>query len=186
MSDEPAWREWVPGFDNDDESLGEVYDSLPGAEPDEIDQMVRLLENPASPYALPGAASLRAHDCIHILLGRGLLNQDEAFVIGYTMATAKEDVDPEKVQLFRLAAQHLYKPPYQMSDTDLIAFDIGFAAATISEARHIYEFSFGPAMDRTLGDLRRTLGIDMYILKSAYREERRRLPENKASQRLPS
>jgi len=69
------WREWNPGLDNDELTLQAVFDTLPGAGPDEIDQMVRLLENPASPYALPGAVRLRHHDCIHILLGRGLLNQ---------------------------------------------------------------------------------------------------------------
>lgn len=184
MADEPAWRLWNPGLDNDTETLGQILDSLPGAGPDEIDQLVRLLENPASPYALPGAASLKTHDSIHVLLGRGLLNQDEAFVIGYTMGTAKEDIGAEQIQLFRLAAQHLYRPPYQMNETDLIAFDLGFAAATLSEAWHIYEFDFASARDRTLGDLRGTLGIDKHILKCAFREERRRLPENKASRRL--
>jgi hypothetical protein len=36
--------------------LRAVYDTLPGVGPDEIDQVVRLLENPASPYALSGVA----------------------------------------------------------------------------------------------------------------------------------
>ena len=185
MVNEPAWREWTPSLENDEQTLRELYDGLPGAEQEETDQIVKLLENPASPYALPGATSIKTHDCIHILLGRGLLNQDEAFVIGFTMASAKEAIDTEQVQLFRLAAKHLYRPPYQMSESDLIAFDIGFAAASISSGQRIYEFDFGAAMDRTLGELRNELGIDVHILKSAFREERRRLPENKASRRLP-
>lgn len=182
---EPAWREWMPSLDNDGETLRAVYDTLPGAGPDEIDQMVRLLENPASPYALPGAASLQNHDCIHILLGRGLLNQDEAFVIGYTMGTAREDIDDEQVQLFRLAAKHLYKPPYQMTDSDLIAYDLGFAAGMLSSGRRISRFDFEAAMDRTLGEIRDELGVDVHVLKNAFRRERRLLPDNKASQRLP-
>jgi hypothetical protein len=185
MTDEPAWREWIPGLENDDLTLREVYETLPGAGPEEIDQIVRLLENPASPYALPGASSLRVHDCIHILIGRGLLNQDEAFVIGYTMGTAKEGIDSEQVQLFRLAAKLLYKPPYTMSDSDLIAFDLGFAAGSISDAHRLFEFDCEAAMNRPLGELRRELGIDLHILKSAFREERRRLPENRTSKRLP-
>ncbi len=60
--DTDKWREWNPGLDNDEQILCAVYDKLPGAGPDEIDQMVRLLENPASPYALPGATRLRHHD----------------------------------------------------------------------------------------------------------------------------
>lgn len=178
------WRSWTPGFDVSDMTLRAVLDTLPGAGPDEIDQMVRLLENPASPYALPGAASLKHHDCIHVLLGRGLLNQDEAFVIGFTMGTAKERIEPEQVQLFRLAAQHLYKPPYRMSDTDLIAYDLGFAAGTLSPARRLYEVDFEALMDRSVGALRGELGIDPVLLKYAFAEEKRRLPDNMASARL--
>lgn len=179
------WRAWSPGLDDIAEmTLRAVIATLPGAGPDEIDQMVRLLENPASPYALPGAASLKHHDCIHVLLGRGLLNQDEAFVIGFTMGTAKEDISKEQVDLFRLAAQHLYRPPYRMSETDLIAYDLGFMAGTLSPARKLYEVDFPAFMDRTVESLRTELGIDTRLLRLAFREERRRLPGNKASARL--
>ncbi len=179
------WRDWNPGLDNDELTLRAVFDTLPGAGPDEIDQMVRLLENPASPYALPGAVRLRHHDCIHILLGRGLLNQDEAFVIGYTMGTAKEHINEEQVQLFRLAAKLLYKPPYRMTDNDLIAFDLAFALGNKSDFRHIYKFDYDRAMDLHIGDIRKELGIDAKKLKAAFREERLLLPGNKASERLP-
>jgi hypothetical protein len=178
------WREWNPGLDNDELTLRAVFDTLPGAGPDEIDQMVRLLENPASPYALPGAVRLRHHDCIHILLGRGLLNQDEAFVIGYTMGTAKEHINEEQVQLFRMAAKLLYKPPYRMTDNDLIAFDLAFALGNRSEVRHIYQFDFDRAMDLDIGDIRKELDIDVKALKATFREERLLLPGNKASERL--
>ncbi len=43
------WREWNPGLENGELTLRAVFNSLPGAGPDEIDQMVRLLENPARP-----------------------------------------------------------------------------------------------------------------------------------------
>ena len=157
---------------------------MPGAGPDEIDQMVRLLENPASPYALPGAVRLHHHDCIHILLGRGLLNQDEAFVIGYTMGTAKEHINEEQVQLFRLAAKLLYKPPYRMTDNDLIAFDLAFALGNKSAYRHVYNFDFDSAMDPDIGDIRKELAIDVKALKASFREERLLLPGNTASERL--
>jgi len=182
--DTDNWRDWNPGLDNDELTLRTVYDKLPGAGPDEIDQMVRLLENPASPYALPGAVRLRHHDCIHILLGRGLLNQDEAFVIGYTMGTAREHINDEQVQLFRLAAKLLYKPPYRMTDNDLIAFDLAFELGNRSQFRHIHKFDFDRAMDLDIGDIRQQLGIDAKALKAAFREERLLLPGNKASERL--
>lgn len=183
-TDTDNWREWNPGLDNDELTLRAVFDTLPGAGPDEIDQMVRLLENPASPYALPGAVRLRHHNCIHILLGRGLLNQDEAFVIGYAMGTAKEHINEEQVQLFRRAAKLLYKPPYRMTDNDLIAFDLAFTLGNKSPYRHIYRFDYDSAMDIDIGDIRQELAIDVKALKASFREERLLLPGNKASERL--
>jgi hypothetical protein len=179
------WRKWSPGLDNDALTLQQVYDTLPGNDPDQIDQMVRLIENPASPYALPGAIGLQHHDCIHILLGRGLLNQDEAFVIGFTMGTAKDAIDAEQVQLFRLAAKHLYKPPYRMTDDDLVAYDLGFAYGARPTVGEAYSYPFDAAWQTMLGALRHELGIDGAELRRAYRKERRRLPNSTASRRLP-
>ena len=58
--------------------------------PEEVPLIIRIIENPKYDIGLfGGATTLGAHDCIHILLGRGLLVKDEAFVIGYTMGSAK-------------------------------------------------------------------------------------------------
>jgi hypothetical protein len=179
------WRDWNPGLGNGELSLQSVYDTLPDASADEIDQMVRLLENSASPYTGPSVARLRHHDCIRILLGRGLLNQDETFVLGYTMGTTREHLDDEQAQLFRAAAKLLYKPPYRMTDNDLIAFDLAFALGNKPEHRHIHKFDFDRALELDIGDIRRELGIDAKALKAAFREERLLLPGNKASERLP-
>lgn len=183
--DADDWRDWNPGLDNGELTLGNVFNTLPTDSPDESDQMTRLLEDPASPYALPAELRLRHHNCIRILLGRGLLNQDEAFVLGYTMGTARELIDDEPVQSFRRAAKLLYKPPYRMTDNDLTAFDLAFTLGNRSEHRHIYKFDFGRAMELDIGDIRAELGIDAKALKAAFREERLLLPGNKASERLP-
>jgi hypothetical protein len=71
--DDEVWRNWNPTLDNDHLTLGEVYESLPGFPPEAIHPLVCLFENPESRLAFPGVASLRRHDCLHILLGRGLL-----------------------------------------------------------------------------------------------------------------
>ena len=119
-----AWNEWKPGLDNQDQTLGEVLETLPGANPEEIGLLVRLLENPKSPLALTGAVTLLRHDCIHILLGRGLLPQDEAFVIGFTMGTAKEDLSPLEVFVFKKIARYLYPTNYRLSDKNLVAYNL--------------------------------------------------------------
>ncbi len=47
--------------------------------------LVWLLENLASPIALPGKIDLYCHDCLHVLLNKGFSLEDEAFVVGFTM-----------------------------------------------------------------------------------------------------
>lgn len=44
-----------------------------------------LLENPDSPLPFAGKIDLYRHDCLHLLLERGLSVEDEAFVVGFTM-----------------------------------------------------------------------------------------------------
>jgi hypothetical protein len=93
---------WNPGLDNAYRSLGSIYQSMPGDVASAIPWYVRLLEHPSSPLALGGAVDLRGHDCVHILLGRGLLQQDEAFVLGFTMGRsglrAALGIEPEQLR----------------------------------------------------------------------------------------
>src|SRR5262245_56769531 len=86
-------REWFVPLACGDRTLGEARRTLAeiGLAQSEVPYMVRLVENPR--FDLPlvdsfhGATSLDTHDCIHILLGRGLLPKDEAFVIGFSMGS---------------------------------------------------------------------------------------------------
>src|SRR6056297_825277 len=87
------WDEWNPGLDTDDMTLRAVLDTLPAAAAEDVPEIIRKYENPESPDALPGAIALARHDCIHVLLGRGLHVQDEAFVIGATMGAASDIAD---------------------------------------------------------------------------------------------
>ena len=169
-ADTGNWRDWSPGLDNGERTLQSVFDGMPSANADEIDQMVRLLENPASPYTVPSISRLRHNDCIRILLGRGLLNQDEAFVLGYAMGTARDHLDEEPVQLFRHAARLLNKTPYRMTDNDLTAFDLAFEFGNRSEYRNICGFDFDGAMELNTGDVRDMLDIDVKALKAVFRK----------------
>ena len=81
------WDEWSPGLDTDVMTLREVLQTMPASDATSVPEIIKKYENPESPHALPGAISLARHDCIHVLLGRGLHVQDEAFIIGATMGT---------------------------------------------------------------------------------------------------
>jgi hypothetical protein len=88
-----TYADWQIALSRSELTLRERLDSLAavGARQQEIPLIVHLLENPK--YRLPGmtlfhgAVNIEAHDRIHILLGRGLLTEDEAFIIGFTMGS---------------------------------------------------------------------------------------------------
>ena len=177
------WSDWNPGLDNDHLSLQQVLDSMPAAAADQIPWQVRVLENPASPFAFPGAISLQRHDVIHALLGRGLSNQDEAFVIGYTMGAASK-LRGWQFAIFRFVATTLYPKPYRFKANDLISFDLGFAQGQQCKTRDLHDVPLETYRDRTLAQLRHDLGIDVLALHAAYRAEAVYLPQTQASRRL--
>ena len=177
------WTAWNPGLDNDHLTLGEVLASLPAAPPDASPWQVRLLENPESPIAFPGAISLERHDAIHALLGRGLSNQDEAFVIGYTMGAAAK-IRGWHYSWFRFLAKRIYPKAYRLSERDLIAFDLGFAQGRKGRARDLHNTPLETMTAKPLAHLRRELGIDVLALQSAYRKEVALLPDTFYSRRL--
>jgi hypothetical protein len=177
------WSDWNPGLDNDHLSLRQVLSTLPAAKPEEIPWQVRMLENPSSPSALPGAITLNRHDAIHVLLGRGLSKQDEAFVIGYTMGAAR-NIRGWQFRIYRLVATHCYPKAYRFRPEDLIAFDLGFSQGRRGKARDLQGVPFEDLGDRSLKQLRSELGIDVLALEAAYRVEANYLPQSSASRRL--
>jgi hypothetical protein len=179
------WYKWNPGLNNGDLTLREVEETLPGNPPEDIGMVVRLLENPESPLALTGAISLERHDAIHVVLGRGLLSQDEAFVIGFTMGTSKNISIMEKA-IFKNVSKYLYPKNFKFNDSDLIAFDLGLETGNQSQTEKIYEFPFEDHRDWKLDDLRKLLNIDIKELKKIYKKEQKLIPGSKESTRLPT
>jgi hypothetical protein len=176
------WMEWYPGLDNDEMTLGEVLDTLPGAEPGMIPYVVRLFENPESPISFRGAVTLERHDILHVLLGRGLLDQDEAFVIGYTMGTVRNLTGVE-TWLFKKVLK-MYPEPYRIYGVDLQVFDMGIEAGRECGTSSLADYPMEDHRDETLGSIRSQLGIDKVKLKETFRREKELLPYTVASGRL--
>ena len=179
-----SWRTWFPGLDNDRFTPREVLATLPAAPPDAIPWIVRLFENPRGWLRLHGAVDLANHDVIHVLLGRGLLDQDEAFVIGFTMGCTKS-VSRFEGAFFKFLASHVYPEPYRIPRRILAAYDLGLEAGRTMGVRNLHRALRGDMLDRPLGDVRRELGIDTRLLRDFYARERVALPGTPASQRLP-
>ncbi len=179
-----GWRAWFPGLDNDHLTLREVLATLPAAPPQAIPWIVRLFENPHGWLRLHGAVDLAHHDRIHVLLGRGLLNQDEAFVIGFTMGATKAVSRLERC-FFRYVVSHVYPSPYRIPLPILAAYDLGLEAGREMPALDVHLAVTDRMLDRPLGEVRRALGIDSRRLRDFYARERAALPDTPASRRLP-
>lgn len=177
------WKYWNPGLDNNDQSLKEVYQTLPRYEFISYPLIVLIVENPKSPIAIKGKCSLLRHDLIHVLLGRGLFVQDEAFVIGYTMGTSKQIGGFEK-ELFKFCAHRFYPKKYRFSKEDLAVYDIGFMAGQANKI-DIFDIELEKMMDDSLGEVRKRLNIDMPLLRYLYSLEQQMI-HTKASQRIPA
>jgi hypothetical protein len=129
--------------------------------------------------------NLKNHDMIHVLLGRGLLDQDEAFVIGFTMGSTKA-VSPLERWFFKVAVSRLYPEPYRISKKTLAAYDLGLEAGEECGVKNLHLVLREDMLDRPLGETRRELQIDANRLRRFYARERAALPGTLASLRLPT
>ena len=90
-----------------------------------ISWLVWIMENPKSPFHLHGAATLHDHDHIHVLLRCGQANDDEAFVIGFTMGNDDRTKNWE-VKLFKFVSSKLYPKKERFTKEQLKIFNRGF------------------------------------------------------------
>lgn len=178
-----SWKNWNPGLDNDEFSLKEILSTLPGNKSKDINFLVKLFEGPKSPIAFKGAISLERHDAVHAVLGRGLLPQDEAFVIGFTMGTSK-NITQLEITLFKIITRYIYPKPYNFNEaqSNLMVSAINLGAK--SDCSEIYNFPFEDNLEIKMGDLRNMLGLDKEMLKSHYQLEKELLPDSAESKRL--
>ena len=174
---------WNPGLDNADRSLGSIHQCMPGDLAGTVPWYVHLLEHPNSPLSLGGAVDLLGHDCIHILLGRGLLQQDEAFVLGFTMG--RSGCCPRwQAALFRWCARHVYRGAYRFNSIDGQVFDFALGVARRSPGPPVHSIDVGAWLERPVGELRAALAVDPEQLRSVYAAEAERWPHTRASARL--
>lgn len=132
--------------------------SVDGAE--SIPAIVKLLENPSSPLALPGKISLYNHDCLHVLLDKGISSEEEAYVIGFTMGN-----DPKcnwiHVAVFKFFSQYIYPQKFKFDRSDLQHYDAGFNLG--KKYRNIIQFNsidFTQYQDYTVQQLKQMFLIE--------------------------
>lgn len=123
---------------------------------DSIPWRVRLFENPKSILAIPGSCNLYTHDCIHLVLGYGFKDEDEAHVLGYTLGnSSKYSKHWEKFHKFLL--KRVYPAKYRFTDSTFEQYHIGVIQGTITrkyfDIKNIHKTDFKKYEDYTLGTL---------------------------------
>ena len=184
-----GYRDWYIPYLQDDITLRQAQQSMSNvrAEEEEIPLMVQLVENPK--FQIPGfrlfhgAVDLQQHDFIHIVLGRGLLEKDEAFTIGFTMGTTNK-VSTTEEKLYSIIAQHLYPKVYKFDKDDIEVFGNAVRLGYISGCVALDEFDFTPCLDMTLREVRGKLGIEKDLMLAYYNIEKKRYPGASDCQRL--
>jgi len=180
------WDEWNPGLDTDDMTIAEVLVSMPAANADEVPSIIKKYENPESPDALPGAITLARHDCIHVLLGRGLHVQDEAFVIGATMGAAS-DITGDIVEFFIKVSTTEYPKHWRFQEEHIASYrlGVGFAMDNLKDRDlHLIPLEEGPWQSKTVRDARKELGIVKEELRAYFRKAELLVPGTRATRRL--
>jgi len=185
MSSQENWH--IP-FHNDGLTLRLALASipLPGAT-DKLPLMLRLQRDPDLSFlgqlVFNSGVDRHQHDCIHVILGRGLLPVDQAFVLGFTLASSKKAMLPEH-RLYAEVNRHFNKCANLFEETESNIFRDGIRLGYLSFCAPLDNFDFKPWHDFSLRDVRDAIGLDPEVLLAYYAVERHRHPHSTASQRL--
>jgi hypothetical protein len=174
-------EEWFVPLSEEKRTLREAYTELLafGLKQEDIPLIIQMVENPK--FDLPGidifhgSTDLRTHDFIHILLGRGVMIKDEAFVIGFTMGSTNRVTTTEE-RLFSLVTQYFYPKGYQFTSEDLQVYRDAVRLAYVSDCQPLAEVNFDSFLDQPLGQIREAIGLEVNLLKAYYEIEAKRYP----------
>ena len=168
-----SWH--IPLHSNKQWTLEKALKTMDGFSlaPQDVPLIIQLVENPKYDIGLfSGNTTLRAHDCIHILFGRGLLLKDEAFVIGYTMGSTKKMARWRR-NLFMFISKYLYPEGYKFGEEERFVFNsavlLGQDCPTdLSKV----DFDSKFILSTDLNELRSELGLDKNKINCYYNLER--------------
>lgn len=140
---------------------------------EEVPLIIRIVENPKwfTSKLFTGAVSLFTHDCIHALLGRGLLPKDEAFVIGYTMGSGKQMARWRR-NSFMFCAKYLYPNGYKFEEEERFIFNLGVVAGSRCSV-DLTTVDFKKMLDMRISEIRKDLQISHEIIKHCYGLEKK-------------
>ena len=189
MTNEARYQQWHVPLSERRMTLGAACQSLRdvGLRQEQIPFIVQLIENPRYdlPFVdvFPGAMDLAMHDYVHVLLGRGLLPKDEAFVLGFTMGCTHR-LSAAVERLYEFVARYLYPEGYRFGDEEAQVFRDAVRLGCISECVPLVKVDYPAYLDTPIADVRAALGIEEDLLRAYFAIEKRRFPNAPESQRL--
>ena len=166
-------------------TIKDGLDSMGGfkLEAEDVPLIIKLVENPKYDIGLfAGNVSLYNHDCIHLLLGRGLRVKDEAFVIGFTMGSTKK-MWRWRRNLYMFCAKYLFPKGYSFGEEERFVFNMGVMAGSQCSA-DLSKADCFKLKNFKIDYARKLLDIDKKLLKYCYEVERKCFPDSPESQRL--
>jgi hypothetical protein len=182
-------QDWHIPYHHDALTLQAAIASLPQAELSQVEQtlMLECLSNLNSAdtgfQLFHGDVDQHKHNCIHIVLGRGLLKMDQAFIFGFTLGSAKKGIMAEET-LNAYISRHLHTSLASLNEEELAVFKDAVKLASISSCVALDRFNFADWQDQPIRVLRDVIGLEHDLIAAHYAVEQRRYPHNKASQRL--
>ncbi|HJN83528.1 MAG: hypothetical protein QF749_06170 [Verrucomicrobiota bacterium] len=184
MSNSEKVENWFIPLSTTELTLQQAYTQLSefGLKQDEVPLIIQLVENPK--YDLPGidlfhgSTNLETHDYIHILLGRGVLIKDEAFVLGFTMGSSNRVTTTEE-KLFAFVTKYIYPKDYSFTDEDMEVFKDAVRLGFISDCKSLAKVDYRQYLDWPLQKIRDDIGIETDLLKAYYAIEAKRYPHIK-------
>lgn len=182
-------QEWFIPLSRGDQILRDAYQEMQNVALDQecIPTIVQLIENPK--YEFPGlnifsgATDLKTHDYIHIILGRGVLPKDEAFVLGFTMGSTNRIGQLEE-NLYGLFSRFLYPESYRFTKEDFQIYKDAVRLGYISDCEPLDGVDYPSLSDLTLQQAREHIGIESDLLQAYYKIEAKRHPESVECRRL--
>jgi len=177
---------WHLPLERGEESFHRALEAMKGwgLYQEDIPLIIKLTENPNYRTArhLGGAVDLFTHDCVHILLSRGILLKDEAFVIGFTMGSSKK-MKRWRRNLFMFISKHLYPEGYKFGEEERFVFNAGVALGSQCPT-DLTEVDFSKLLDYKIKGVREKLGLDIELLRCYNCIEKKIFPNSPESQRL--
>lgn len=184
-----SYQDWHVPYHHDALTLQAAVASLPEAASSQLEQtlMLQCLANQHSAATgcqlFHGDVDQHKHNCIHVVLGRGLLKMDQAFTFGFTLGSAKKGIMTEQT-MNAFISRHLHASLAGLNEEELAVFKEAVKLASISSCVALDRFNFADWLDLPIRVLRDAIGLEHDLIAAYYAVEQRRYPQNKASQRL--